>query len=127
MNQPKMAYAKEYENLYYAERDKVDVLAKRIAELEGMLSNDTAEWKSETFQKIKGLEQAVSDYKIGFESEMDFSLKVLTERDQLRAFCRQLIEALEQISENPFWDQCNKIAKKALSSDLAKRLKGEGK
>jgi hypothetical protein len=97
--QPKMDYAKVYEDLYDAERDKVAVLEKRIAELEGLLSNDTGEWKSAAFQKIKGLE----------------------------SFCRQLIEALEQISENPFWDQCHAIAKKALASDLAKRLKGEGK
>src|SRR3990167_1059997 len=34
----------------------IEELRKRVAELEGLLSNDTAEWKSAAFQKIKNLE-----------------------------------------------------------------------
>lgn len=33
-----------------------DKLAESKNDLEGLLSNDTAEWKSDAFQKIKGLE-----------------------------------------------------------------------
>src|SRR3990167_3456388 len=65
----------------------------RVRELEGLLSNDTAEWKSAAFQKIKGLEAQVKDLSHQIEVvQIDLI-------DKLEARNREYREALKAVQK----------------------------
>ena len=105
---------KHLEDALTAERE---ARVKAEAELAGLLSNDTGDWKSATFQKIKGLEAELADHKKNHNSAAWGA--VLNKRmDQIRNLEAELAKEKERTQK----EESDKITEWEISEERQRKI-----